>query len=197
MMSDPRLAEVITAVRLIDPVDAREASSIERLFAELERLEQPFDENADPVHLTASGLVVGIRGTVLHRHRKLGIWVQPGGHVDPGETAPAGALRETIEETGLQVAQPPEGPLLLNVDCHEGPRGHTHLDLRYVLLAAATDPAPGPGESLEVRWVSFPEAAELAEPALRSVLVRLEETWRAHEVAWRAKVESQMRGAPG
>ena len=196
-MSDPRITELLEAVRQIEPLDSREADAIARFHRELDRLERPFDEEADPVHLTASGLVVGIRGTVLHRHRKLGIWVQPGGHVDPGESPSHAALRETVEETGLLVCQPPEGPLLLNVDCHLGPRGHTHLDLRYVLLAAATEPSPGPDESPEVRWLSFPDAEPLAEPPLRPVLGRLEETWRANEHSWRAKVEALMRGVPG
>jgi ADP-ribose pyrophosphatase YjhB (NUDIX family) len=38
---------------------------------------------------------------VLHRHRVLGIWVQPGGHIDSGETPWDAAVRETAEETGL------------------------------------------------------------------------------------------------
>ena len=39
-----------------------------------------------PTHVTASGIVVGRRGTVLHRHKRLGIWMQPGGHIDAGES---------------------------------------------------------------------------------------------------------------
>ncbi len=188
--SDPRLEVVLAALRGHSPIDAREATSLERMDLELERLDDPFSESADPVHLTASAFVVGERGTVLHRHRRLGIWVQPGGHVDAGESASEAARRETIEETGLSVVHPPEGPLLMHVDCHEGPRGHTHLDLRYVLLGPDADPTPPPEESQEVRWCSFPEAVTLAEPALVEALVHLEDLWRTHETRWRAIVES-------
>jgi hypothetical protein len=74
----------------ITPVDAREARSI---AATLERLTWPgdcFDEGQNALHLTASAFVVSARGVILHRHRRLGIWVQPGGHVDRGEGSRAG-----------------------------------------------------------------------------------------------------------
>jgi 8-oxo-dGTP pyrophosphatase MutT (NUDIX family) len=36
-------------------------------------------------------------------HRKLRKWLPPGGKVDPNETPEDAALRECLEETGLQV----------------------------------------------------------------------------------------------
>ena len=68
------------------PRSPREAASKERFLAELDRLDDPFDELADPVHVTASAIVVGRRGTVLHLHKRLARWMQPGGHIDPGES---------------------------------------------------------------------------------------------------------------
>ena len=70
----------------------------------------PCDEHAGPTHVTASGIVVGRRGTVLHRHKRLGIWMQPGGHIDPGETPGEAARREATEELGLAVEHPAAGP---------------------------------------------------------------------------------------
>jgi len=86
-------------IERIDPVDQRESDSI---VATLERLEgpgNPFAEDQSDHHLTASAFVVSSRGVVLHRHRLLGIWVQPGGHVDANEGPESAALRETLEET--------------------------------------------------------------------------------------------------
>src|SRR5688500_10821251 len=40
---------------------------------------------------------------LLHWHRRLGLWLPPGGHIDPGELPDEAAVRETLEETGLAV----------------------------------------------------------------------------------------------
>jgi len=117
------------------PLDDAERDSIDTFLHHYDRLSDPFDQLVDPIHVTGSAIVVGPRGVVLLKHRRLGIWLQPGGHVDPGETPWAAALREASEETGLDVrfAGPvDEGgvPALVHVDVHAGGRGHTHLDLR-------------------------------------------------------------------
>jgi len=77
-----------------EPASPREAAARERFLAELARLDEPCDEHAGPTHVTASAIVVGRRGTVLHRHKRLGLWMQPGGHIDAGETPPVAARRE-------------------------------------------------------------------------------------------------------
>ena len=155
------------------PVDAREELS-QRLFLDaLSELADPLSEHADPTHVTASAIVVGERGTVLHRHKRLGLWLQPGGHLDPGEPPWDAALREAVEETGLDVRHPQGGPVLVHVDVHPGPKGHTHLDLRYLLIGPPDDPAPAEGESDECRWFAWDEAVAVADPGLRGALERL------------------------
>jgi 8-oxo-dGTP pyrophosphatase MutT (NUDIX family) len=152
------------------PSSPREVAAKERFLSELTRLAVPCDEHAGPTHVTASGIVVGRRGTVLHRHKKLGIWMQPGGHIDAGETPDEAALREATEELGLAVAHPHTGPLLLHIDVHQAAHGHTHLDLRYLLLGADADPLPPPGESPDARWYSWDEAMQMADPGLIDAL---------------------------
>jgi 8-oxo-dGTP pyrophosphatase MutT (NUDIX family) len=129
-------------------------------------------------HVTASAFVVSQRGVILHRHKRLRIWVQPGGHIDFGESAPGAAVRETYEETGLPVRHL-EPPLLFHVDVHPGPRGHTHYDLRYVLVAPPLEPCPLEGESRQVYWFGFDAAQVRCEPALAPALKKLGE-WYVH-----------------
>jgi 8-oxo-dGTP pyrophosphatase MutT (NUDIX family) len=165
-------AAVRAQVTAFDAATPREIASRARFLAELDRLADPFSRDADPVHVTGSAIVCGPRGTVLHWHKRLGGWMQPGGHVDPGETPWDAALRETAEETGLPVRYPQDGPVLIHLDAH--PAGeHVHLDLRYLVLSEDADAAPPPGESQRVSWFSVAEAISLADDALVDGLRRL------------------------
>jgi 8-oxo-dGTP pyrophosphatase MutT (NUDIX family) len=160
------------------PVDDREATAVTAFLAAFDRLAAPLDQEADPVHVTGSGVVVGDRGVVLLRHKRLGIWLQPGGHLDAGETPWAAALRETQEETGLDVrfagTVDVDGvPELLHVDVHAGGRGHTHLDLRYLIDGGDADPAPPAGESQEIGWFAWEVAVDVADPGLAGLLRHL------------------------
>jgi 8-oxo-dGTP pyrophosphatase MutT (NUDIX family) len=157
----------------------REVEAQARFLVELDRLPAPCDEHADPTHVTASAIVVGSRGTVLHLHKRLGRWMQPGGHIDPGESPPVAAQREATEELGLAVAHPADGPRLLHLDVHEAALGHTHLDLRYLLLGGDADPHPPPGESPEARWCSWDEAVDEADEALVGALGIARAQWEA------------------
>ncbi len=157
-------------VELHHPSSVREAAARERFLSELAQLADPFDEHAGPVHVTASAIVVGPRGTVLHLHKRLGIWMQPGGHIDAGETPEVAAQREATEELGLTVVHPPGGPRLIHLDVHPAAHGHTHLDLRYLLIGADDDPHPPPGESPEARWYGWDEAIAAADDGLVEAL---------------------------
>jgi 8-oxo-dGTP pyrophosphatase MutT (NUDIX family) len=170
-MSQPDLAAIVDQIqrRAESPVDVREAESAHRILEELPRLERPFDEHADPFHITGSAVVVGPRGVILHKHRKLGIWVQPGGHVDADETPGEAAAREATEETGLAVELSDD--VVIHVDVHPGPHGHTHLDLRYLCTAPDSDPAPPPEESQECVWLAWDDAIARADDGLRGLLI--------------------------
>jgi len=154
------------------PTDSRERQSVADFLRMYDELDQPFSETADRVHVTGSAVVVSTdrRRVLLHKHKRLGMWLQPGGHIDPDELPWDGSLREALEETGLPVAFPADGPKLLHVDVHPGPRGHTHLDLRYLVEAPYVPPTPPEGESQDVQWFHWHHAIALAEPGLEGAL---------------------------
>ena len=52
---------------------------------------------------TAGGMLIHEGKVLLVKHKKLGIWLNPGGHIDDGELPHEAAEREFFEETGVQV----------------------------------------------------------------------------------------------
>lgn len=166
------LQQVVESVVAIRPVDGREARSRHRILVALGRLPRPFDRHADATHVTGSTVVVGPAGVLLHLHKKLHLWLQPGGHLEPGEAPWEAARREAEEETGLRFGAWGAGPpALVHVDVHPGGQGHVHLDLRYLLEVDGDDsPRPPAGESQEVRWFSWRDAVTTADPGLSGFL---------------------------
>ena len=154
-------------VDAIAPIDAREAESKARLLAGLS-MPDPFSEHAGPTHVTASAIVMGPEGVLLHFHKKLHLWLQPGGHIEANEAPWEAALREVGEETGLPASHLASEPSVAHVDVH--PAGaHVHLDVRYLVLASGT-PAPPPDESPLVRWFFWDEAFAIADAGLVGAL---------------------------
>lgn len=166
---EPRRQPLLAELRRRHAADEREERSRRLMIAVLEQVERPFDRDAQLTHVTASAVVVGPHGTLLHVHRRLGRWLQPGGHVDPGEEPAAAALRETHEETGVAARHPADGPALIHVDAHPA-LDHLHLDLRYLLEAGDEEPHAGRGESPQVRWFTWEEAAGVADASLSAAL---------------------------
>ncbi len=86
--------------RLTSPVDPRFTELVAR-YGEADLCNRRNFEG----HLTASGVIVRMpeREVLLLRHRSLGKWLAPGGHTEAGDTsAAAAALREIVEETGIE-----------------------------------------------------------------------------------------------
>ncbi len=92
-------------------------------------------------HFTVAVFVVWEGKVLLHLHRKLGMWLPPGGHIERDELPDDAAVREVLEETGVEVElvgerrediedpvqlHRPAGVQLENI----GP-GHQHIDLIY------------------------------------------------------------------
>jgi 8-oxo-dGTP pyrophosphatase MutT (NUDIX family) len=156
---------------LLDRYDARfpeDRARTERIRRFVAAHADCFERSCREGHLTGSAWIVSADGeqVLLVRHRKLGAWLQPGGHADGDPDAAAVASREAAEESGLSSLRLHHWwrdgsalPLPFDVDVHRIPaRGaepeHLHLDLRYLLLADPTEAPRASEESEEARWVA-------------------------------------------
>ncbi|MFG2581888.1 NUDIX hydrolase [Streptomyces malaysiensis] len=124
-------------------------------------------------HITASALVIDPeRGRVLLTlHRKLRMWLQMGGHCEPGDTTLAGAaLREATEESGIEeLTLLPDGPVRL--DRHHTPCAW-HLDVQYAVVAPRGAVTAISDESLDLRWFGYDEVADVADESVRLLVTR-------------------------
>ncbi|MFV2119943.1 NUDIX hydrolase [Streptomyces sp. Act-28] len=124
-------------------------------------------------HLTASALVVDPeRGRVLLTlHGKMRMWLQTGGHCEPGDrTLAAAALREAVEESGVPgLSLLPGGPVRL--DRHPTPCAW-HLDVQYAAVAPPDAVQVISDESLDLRWFAYDDVARVADESVVRLLER-------------------------
>lgn len=102
---------------------------------------------------------------LLVAHKKSGLWLAPGGHVEPNETLWQTVNREIREELGVPDHFPasPKPFLLTIVDIPPRPNGHCrrHYDVWFLMPTDGKNFAIDPGEFHETRWVDKAGALDL------------------------------------
>ncbi len=123
-------------------------------------------------HFTATTFIVYQNKVLLHLHKKLGIWIPVGGHIDRDELPEETAIREIKEETGLDVElfwhdkakrisnkageqavkilNRPVHILLEDINLY-----HQHIDFIYYAKAYSNKLNPEEGETKNLKWLTI------------------------------------------
>lgn len=131
-------------------------------------------------HVTGSAWLVDPAGrrVLLTHHRKLGLWVQLGGHADGNPDVLAVALAEAREESGIAAVAALSGALF-DVDIHAIPArgdepGHVHYDMRFALRATHERYVVS-AESHDLAWFAVDELAAVTR---ETSMLRMARKWR-------------------
>lgn len=134
-------------------------------------------------HFTASSLIIDRVApnaqTLLCHHKKLNIWVQPGGHCDGNADILAVAHTEAREETGI-AAFDTLSHGVFDIDIHAIPEygavpAHFHYDVRFLLCAKDTHYTVS-DESHALAWVAFADMEQFTQDPS---LLRMRTKWHA------------------
>jgi 8-oxo-dGTP pyrophosphatase MutT (NUDIX family) len=159
--ADAALAAALTAYAARWPQEAGTVALFEQLLADAEN---PFLRQRAAGHYTASCWLVDRTGcrVLLTHHRKLGLWLQLGGHADGQRELHLAALREAEEESGLNGLQVVDEIFDLDrhwIPEHKGVPAHWHYDVRFVVHAGEDEDYAVSEESLDLAWRTIAELA--------------------------------------
>jgi len=124
---------------------------------------------------TLTYVVSGDCVLLIHRRREphRGLWVAPGGKLEPGESPHEGAVREILEETGLRIQLPELRGVITEVSARP--------DYQWLLFLFRADRREASGEVCasdegELAWCPFDRMPDLPMP-------QSDETWWRHCVS--------------
>lgn len=173
-------ADRATALKLRDFV-ARQPRCFERLL----------DEENPEGHITGSCWLLdpSLSRALMTHHKKLGKWLQLGGHSDGDPDTLNVAMREAVEESGIQNIEC-LSPEIFDLDihriparaakpgrpAHEAEPEHEHFDVRFLLRASESDRFQVSDESHALAWFT---ARDLMEMNPERSITRMVEKWNA------------------
>ena len=143
---------------------------------------------------TVAVFVIRSYRVLLHLHKKLNLWLPPGGHIDPNELPDEAALREVMEEAGIEIRllqdgdPPPDRPgqprqltRPIGIQLESISPGHEHIDLIYFAEPVKADSELAVSEGMV--WL------DLSEIRSRQEITQEIVDWSERAVAFVSKAE--------
>ena len=178
---DPSLASALAEYARRWPDERATVALFEALWGDAS---DPYVRARLAGHFTASCWLVDRSGerTLLTHHRKLGLWLQPGGHADGERDLQVVALKEAEEESGLRDLTIDAGIFDLDrhlIPAHKDVPAHWHYDVRYVVRAGEDEAYTVSEESHDLAWRRIAELA--VEAGVDPSVQRMARKWLARQ----------------
>jgi 8-oxo-dGTP pyrophosphatase MutT (NUDIX family) len=163
-----------------NPIDEQEIADKVKMLQFLDAREDCFERSLSIGHFTGSCWIVNHNGTkfLLTLHKKIGRWLQLGGHADGDQDLARVSLKEAREESGLRHIELLSEEIF-DIGVHliaeyNGIPAHYHYDVRF--LMRASDPQEDiriSDESDDLKWFDAPIVA----PNFGANITRMFEKW--------------------
>jgi 8-oxo-dGTP pyrophosphatase MutT (NUDIX family) len=138
---------------------AQEETAKQEIISFVLNNQQCFSRELTAGHITGSSWLLNAQedAALLMHHRKLGRWLQLGGHCDGESDVLAVALREAQEESGVNNIIPISKEIF-DIDVHLIPENskeaaHYHYDIRYLLKVNSNENILLNDEANALLWV--------------------------------------------
>lgn len=175
-------AQIRALVANIAPLDQLEKTHIEHSLAWIDagsplfRVEKP---DIPPQHLVSYFVVFDekYKKVLLVDHKKAGLWLPPGGHVEPNEHPKKTVERECREELGISATFLREEPLFLTQALTVGSTaGHVDISFWYLILGSCQETySYDQGEFHQIRWFDFNEIPfKQSDPHMKRFIQKLQ-----------------------
>jgi 8-oxo-dGTP pyrophosphatase MutT (NUDIX family) len=181
--------DLVAGVRPFDEREAADQADILAWVASGQPLFRTAPPDVPPKHLVCYFVPVDEAGTsvLLGAHRKAGLWLPPGGHVEDGEDPRQTVLREAEEELGIHATFLPlagESPFFLTVTPTNETSSHLDVSLWFLIAVGRGDELhPDPREYTGVRWLGLDQdhnwPATTYDPEMSRFAAKLAEENRA------------------
>lgn len=161
---------------------ATEQATLDNMLVFAKEHPNCFDRFNTHGHFTGSAWLISPdnQSALLTHHKKLHMWLQPGGHAENETDIRKVALREAQEESGIDQLNLLE-PGIFDIDAHQFPAkenmpAHIHYDIRFLIQATEFEHCKS-DESNELCWFTYPQLKALSNELDLSVW-RMAQKWQ-------------------
>lgn len=153
---------LLDELKKYSPLDKIEKKHVEETINFIENDASPFVRTNLKKHIVAGAYLLNsnLDKILLTHHKALGLWLPFGGHSDGEKNSLSVALREVIEESGINNINVGNGKIL-DVDIHVIPENlkkhepeHKHIEIRFIFTTPETKFAVS-DESTEIAWFTI------------------------------------------